>query len=392
MKILHTADWHAGRTLHGVDRTPEIRGVLAEIAELAKTEAVDLIIVAGDIYDSKNPGADAERAVYEFFLSTGAAGIRSVVIAGNHDSPSRLDAIQNLLKLANVHLVGHPQVAGQGGVFDLSLNGEVARVAALPFVSERRIVKVAELLESDPGQWLEKYQGGMRRLIQNLSSTFTNDTVNLLVMHGTMNGATLSNSEYTFHCTDTYALGADILPEGANYVALGHIHKPQAIQGYPENAGRYAGSILQLDFGEQGDAKHVYIVEARAGKPTELLKAVPLQGGKRLKRLSMELDDLDRRAHEFDYDGWLKLNLKLERPRPGLKDRIRADFPNVLSIDIELPEVETSEAELDLEGMDLLAAYARYYEEKRGQGVPDDVQDAFRDLLEDEEEVPEVVI
>ncbi len=392
MKILHTADWHAGRTLHGVDRTPEIRGVLAEIAELAKTEAVDLIIVAGDIYDSKNPGADAERAVYEFFLSTGAAGIRSVVIAGNHDSPSRLDAIQNLLKLANVHLVGHPQVAGQGGVFDLALNGEVARVAALPFVSERRIVKVAELLESDPGQWLEKYQGGMRRLIQNLSSNFTNDTVNLLVMHGTMNGATLSNSEYTFHCTDTYALGADILPDRANYVALGHIHKPQAIQGYPENAGRYAGSILQLDFGEQGDAKHVYIVEARAGKPTELLKAVPLQSGKRLKRLNMELDDLERRAHEFDYDGYLKLALKLERPRPGLKDRIRADFPNVLSIDIELPEVETSEEEVDLEGMDLLAAYARYYEEKRGQGVPDDVQDAFKDLLEEEEEVPEVVI
>ena len=276
-------------------------------------------------------------------------------------------------------------------MFDLALNGEVARVAALPFVSERRIVKVAELLESDPGQWLEKYQGGMRRLIQNLSSTFTNDTVNLLVMHGTMNGATLSNSEYTFHCTDTYALGADILPDRANYVALGHIHKPQAIQGYPENAGRYAGSILQLDFGEQGDAKHVYIVEARAGKPTELLKAVSLQSGKRLKRLNMELDDLDRRAHEFDFDGYLKLALKLERPRPGLKDRIRADFPNVLSIDIELPEVETSEEEVDLEGMDLLTAYARYYEEKRGQSVPDDVQDAFRDLLEDEEEVPEVV-
>ena len=182
------------------------------------------------------------------------------------------------------------------------------------------------------------------------------------------------------------------MPDRANYVALGHIHKPQAIQGYPENAGRYAGSILQLDFGEQGDAKHVYIVEARAGKPTELLKAVPLQSGKRLKRLNMELDDLDRRAHEFDYDGYLKLALKLERPRPGLKDRIRADFPNVLSIDIELPEVETSEAEVDLEGMDLLTAYARYYEEKRGQSVPDDVQDAFRDLLEDEEDVAEVVV
>ena len=132
MKLLHTADWHAGRTLHGVDRTPEIREVLREIADIALSEAVDLIIVAGDVFDSKNPGADATSAVYEFFLKTGAAGVPSVVIAGNHDSPSRLDASSDLLKLTNVHLVGHPKVAGQGGVFDLEIGNETARVAALP--------------------------------------------------------------------------------------------------------------------------------------------------------------------------------------------------------------------------------------------------------------------
>ncbi|MDQ3461346.1 MAG: exonuclease subunit SbcD, partial [Deinococcota bacterium] len=81
MKILHTADWHAGRTLHGVDRTPEIREALREIAALAVDEEVDLILVAGDLYDSKRPGPEAEEAVYEFFLTTGRAGIPSVVIA-----------------------------------------------------------------------------------------------------------------------------------------------------------------------------------------------------------------------------------------------------------------------------------------------------------------------
>ena len=390
MKLLHTADWHAGRSLHGVDRTGEIREVLREIAEIAVSEAVDLILVAGDIYDSKNPGAAADAAVYEFFTTTGAAGIPSVVIAGNHDSPSRLDAIQSLLKLTKVHVVGHPQVAGGGGVFDLRVGGETARVAALPFVSERRIVRVGELLGADPGQWLEKYQEGMRKLIQNLSAGFSNDAVNLLVMHGTMDGATLSNSEYTFHCTDTYALSGDILPTATNYVALGHIHKPQGVVGVPEYAGRYSGSILQLDFGEQGDDKFVYIVEAQPGKPTELLEAVKLTGGKRLQRLSTDLATFESRVHDLDMTAaWYKLNLKLEAPRPGLKDRIKADYPTILAIDIDLPEVETEEDRgVDLEGLSLLEAYAQYHLEKRGELPPDALETAFKTLYEEEEELP----
>jgi len=387
VKILHTADWHAGRSLHGVDRTPEIREVLQEIAEIALTQAVDLIIVAGDIYDNKNPGADADAAIYEFFMTTGAAGIPSVLIAGNHDSPSRLDAISHLLKLTNVHVVGHPQVAGSGGVFDLNIDGEVARVAALPFVSERRIVKVAELLEADPGQWIEKYQEGMRKLIGNLSAQFSNDVVNLLVMHGTMDGATLSNSEYTFHCTDTYALSGDIFPATTNYVAMGHIHKPQGISGVPEQAGRYAGSILQLDFGEQGDDKFVYIVEAQAGKPTELLEAVPLKAGKRLQRLSMDLPTFESRVADLDMAAaWYKLKLKLEAPRPGLKDRIKADYPTILTVEVNLPDVEREEEEtVDLAQLNLLEAYAQYHLEKRGQLPPDDLEKAFKTLYEEEE-------
>lgn len=388
MKILHTADWHAGRQLHGVDRTSEIREVLQEIAELAKQHKVDLILVAGDIYDTKNPGADAEAAVYDFFRDVGSAGIPSVVIAGNHDSPSRLDAVSHLLQLANVFVIGHPKVSSQGGVFDLPIGNELARIAALPFVSERRIVKVGELLDADPGQWLEKYQQGMRKLIQNLSASFSSEVVNLMLMHTTMHGATLSQSEYVFHCTETYALNADILPGKANYIAMGHIHKTQAIQGFAENAGRYSGSVLQLDFGEQGDDKFVYLVEARAGKPTELIDAIKLKGGKQLKRLSLELDAMDRKLEDIrSFEGWLKLKLKLEQPRPGLKDRIKAEFPNVLSVEIELPEQDlVEETGVDLQKMSLLDAYSQYYLEQRGKELPKDIKEAFNQLYVGQED------
>ena len=384
MKILHTADWHAGRSLHGVPRTAEIREVLQEIAELAQSEAVDLILVAGDLFDTRNPGADAEAAVYEFFVTTGQAGIPSVVVAGNHDSPSRIDASSALLKLTDTHAFGEVKVAGQGGAFSLQIGDEVAQIAALPFISERRIVKVAELLEEDPGRWRERYQEGMRKLIGNLTKPFRPDAVNLLVTHTTMNGATLSNSEYQFHCTENYSLSSDLFPERCNYVALGHIHKPQAIDGYPENAGRYSGSVLQLDFGEQGDRKYVYIVEAQAGRPTTLVKQHEIQAGRRLRRVKVALDELDRRTTELaEFDGWLKVTVALDHPLPGLKDRVRRHLPNVLAIELSLPDQkEETHQGVDLEKISMSQAYAQFYEETRGQDLPDALKTAFDDLYE----------
>lgn len=386
MKILHTADWHAGRSLKGVNRTPEIRAALREIAELALSERVDLILVSGDLYDKKNPGADAEEAVYEFFLTTGRKGIPSVVIAGNHDAPTRFDAASGMFKLAHVHVLGEAKVAGQGGAFTLQVGDEVARIAALPFVSERRIVRYGELLESDPGQWFEKYREGMRRLVANLTQSFDDAAVNLLVMHTTMDGATLSHSEYKFHCTESYTLNSDIFPMSTNYVALGHIHKPQAIEGHPENAGRYAGSVIQLDFGEQGDKKYAYIVEAQAGKPTRTLLAHEIRAGKRLKqlRIDCESDDLDSRLLSLsDFDGWLKLKLKLKTPRPGLKDRVKAVLPNVLAVEFEFPDQPEGEVEgVDTEKMELVEAYAQFYRDGRGQELPEALRQAFRELME----------
>jgi exonuclease SbcD len=383
MKLLHTADWHLGRRLHGIDRTAEIADVLKEIAELAKAEAVDLVVVAGDLFDSKNPSAEAEEAAYQFFLDIGQVGIPSVVIAGNHDSPSRLDAVGRLLRLSRVQVVGQPRVSQSGGVFDLVCGAETVRVAALPFVSERRIVKVAALLESDPGAWLSKYRDGMQKLIHNLTAAFSSEVVNLLVLHGTMHGATLARSEYLFHTAENYVLTPEVFPELCNYVALGHIHKAQPIAGYPEAAGRYAGSVVQLDFGELGDDKAVFIVEAAPGRPTELLKVHPLQGGKPLKQVTLTAEMLERRLPELTrFAGYLKLVLELDEPRPGLKDRIMKENANVLSVDVRLPQAAPEARERAAVGQfDLLDAYDAYVQYARGQPPAESLKQAFAALL-----------
>lgn len=385
MKLLHTADWHAGRSLKGADRTPEVRDALLEIAEVAKTEAVDAVLVAGDVFDKRNPPAHAEAAVFDFFLSLAERDIPSIVIAGNHDSPSRLDALSGLLSRVGARVLGKAQVARAGGAFSLNLAGDTLQVAALPFTSERVLVRMADVLDADPGQWRQRYQEGMKALVNNLSQHFAADAVNVLMMHTTMEGATLAHSEYQFYCTEDYTVMPDIIPDSCNYVALGHIHKPQAIQDYAGQGGRYAGSLLQLDFGEAGDTKSVFIIDAKPGRPTELIKQYDITSGKQLRQFRVNYDELERRMSEVKtFDGYAKLVINMDRPVPGLKDRLRREAPNVLDVAVILPERPQEEITgVDFQQVSMIDAFSQYYQEHHGTPLDDDVRRAFNELYED---------
>lgn len=386
MKILHTADWHAGRVLKGVDRTPEIAKALQEVAQLAIEEQVDLILISGDLFDKKNPSALAEKCVYEFFLTIAKANIPSVAIAGNHDASSRLEAISGMLKLTGAHVFGDVRLKNKGGTFELTINDETAQIAALPFISERRIVRYADLLEDDEGKWLEVYREGMRKLIGNLTQDFQANTINLLLLHSMIDGASLSNSEYKFHCTRDYSLDADMLPESANYIALGHVHKTQKIAEVQSSNARYSGSLIQLNFAEAGDKKYVFVVEAKADKPARLIKQHEIKAGKPLKQVKITEDKLEGKLKELqDFYGWLKLIIKLEKPVAGLKDKIIKTLPNVLDIDLKFPErtIEVAKtAQPDPSQIELSEAYEQFYQEEKGHKVPIELLTAFRELIE----------
>ena len=386
MKILHTADWHVGFTLKGVDRTPEIRKALQEIAQLAIEENVDLILIAGDLFDKKNPSADAEACVYEFFLTIAKANIPSVVIGGNHDASSRLEAISGMLKLTGAYVFGNVRLSGQGGAFDLLIKDELAQIAALPFISERRIVRYIELLESDEGQWLEAYRSGMRKLIGNLTQGFKPSAVNLLLLHTMVDGASLSHSEYKFHCTQDYSISPDMLPESANYIALGHVHKTQEIKDLSSNLARYCGSLIQVNFAEAGDKKYVFLIEAKAGKSTKLLKKHQVQAGKPLKHLKISYSELENKITELKgFSGWVKFSLTLDEPVVGLKDKIMKHLPNVLDIEIIPPKRENETVESDKPDpskIELGTAYEQFYQEEKGQQIPERLLTTFRELLD----------
>jgi exonuclease SbcD len=137
MRILHTSDWHVGKTIRGQSRLDEHHRVLAEVTEIARDRAVDLVLVAGDLYESAAPSADAEQAVLQALLDLHDTGAKVVVIAGNHDNPGRFEAIRPVMRELGITVLGHVARPEAGGVMEhTTATGEKAHLALLPFCSQ----------------------------------------------------------------------------------------------------------------------------------------------------------------------------------------------------------------------------------------------------------------
>jgi exonuclease SbcD len=385
VRVLHTSDWHVGRTVRGRSREDEHRAVFAEMAALARDEGVDLVLVAGDVFDHQSPSASAEDVVYEALLRFAEAGAQVVMIAGNHDHPDRLEAVRPLLKLANIHAGARLRRPEDGGCVDVAVrSSETARVALLPWPSKSRIVTAADLMLKDQGQQQGQYADRCGEILQVLSSSFARDTVNLVVAHLAMTGSQAGGGERPSEVIEDYWVPRDKLNVNAQYVALGHYHRAQDLGTlYP---AWYCGSPLQLDFGEEDDTKGVLVLEATAGSPVRAPRLIPLTSGRRMLTVFGSVAELARRndAGEFG-DAYLRVYVS-EPMRSGLAEEVRQLLPNAVEVKIDLPVIAGGEVLSGRDTMtphDLLAAYFEH------ANVRDDkVLKLFDDLLEEEIATP----
>ncbi|MBB5233140.1 metallophosphoesterase family protein [Deinococcus budaensis] len=384
MRVLHTADFHAGRNLRGFDRTPEVQGALTEIAALARSEGVDAVLVSGDLFDTVNPSAEAEATVFDFFLRLRDAGIPAVVIAGNHDSAARLHGLAGLLGWVGVQLVAQPTANPLDLIRTVETKrGETLTVGALPFLSERRLVKAADLLGGDVGAWRQKYREGMGFFLRKVAEGFRPGGVNMLMAHATMDGAVPSGSERTmqFDLLNAYTLSPLQLPSAAQYVALGHVHKPQQASEMP--LAHYPGSVIQLDFGEAGEKKQVNLVEVEPGRPARVTP-IPLASGRELRTVRVTLDNVDARLAALNgFAGLVKVVVRAPSGTalPGLKDRVLRMVPNTLAVELDAVQEDLALPELRREGLSLTELYERFHQERRGE-LPGDLRAAFREADE----------
>ena len=347
----------------------------------SKQQSVDLVLHTGDVFESRNPPAEAEQLVNRFLVRVGRCGAQMVVIAGNHDDPLRLDARSLLTEFVNVQILGRPRPASRGGTRIIETRcGEKAVVAALPFASPGAWVSALDLAGEEASARTQ-YARMFERAVQDLSGAFRPDAVNLLMAHTHIEGALFGESERRVHIGEDWAASPEALPSKASYIALGHIHKPQKVDG-PVPA-YYAGSLLQMDFGEAGEEKTFIVVTASPGKRARLadIEHVPYQGGLPLVDLRASLAELEETADRHR-TGWLRVTVPLTEKDPDLNRKVRELLPNALVVRAELPEAEEP-PDIRLEtGVPPVRHYAAYHLRAHQQAADVAVLDTFQDLYD----------
>ncbi|AFL99083.1 Exodeoxyribonuclease I subunit D [Desulfitobacterium dehalogenans ATCC 51507] len=276
MRILHTSDWHLGKNLEGLSRMEEQELFLKDFIDIVEEKQVDLVIIAGDVYDSPNPPAKAEKMFYDTLKKLSAHGERlTLVIAGNHDNPERLVAAGPLARDHGIIMVGTPKtIVAQGdygrhrvidsgeGFVEVDINGEKAVILTVPYPSEKRLNEVLYDAMDEEEERLKIYGDKIKLLFDNLSEKFREDTINIVVSHLFATGSEESGSERSIQLGGSFIVDGRCFPKAAQYIALGHIHKPQIVQGTDKRA-RYAGSPIHYNKKEIHFAKKCFIVDLK---------------------------------------------------------------------------------------------------------------------------------
>lgn len=333
MRFLHTSDWHVGKTLRGRSRTFEHRAVLSDIVRIAAQNAVDAVLVAGDLFDSAAPPPEAEEIVYRALVDLAETGARVHVIAGNHDNPRRLAAVAPLLARIGVEVVAGPRRPEEGGLatFTASDGAQVA-LARLPFVSQRAIVRSDELMSSDPDEHVLSYADRLARVTRALVEAMPAECVRILATHAFVEGGSLGGGERSAHTIFDYAMKGTAFSGSLHYVALGHLHRTQQIAA--PCPVWYCGSPLQLDFGETETARSVLVVEADPSTPA-IPEVVPVEGGRPLVTIRGTLEEIEAEAETDGIgDAWVRCIVK-EEPRIGLADDVRRVLPDCVDVIVE---------------------------------------------------------
>ncbi len=256
MKILHTADWHLGQTFFDYDRRWEHEAFLSWLKGVLKEQGIDVMLVAGDVFDSPNPSAEAQKMYYRFLCEVAAENpeLQVIIIAGNHDSAARLDSPAVLLELINVTVVGAVRRDGEGRVTDLMR-------MVVPLKGGGCCLAVPYLRQGDHPV-AESYNQGVRLMYEAVYQEGVKKYGHPVIAMGhlQMSGARVSDGDRSERMVigGLEGIGAESFDEGIVYVALGHLHRHQRVGGR-ENV-RYAGAPLPMSFAERNNKQGVTVV------------------------------------------------------------------------------------------------------------------------------------
>ncbi len=356
-KILHTSDWHIGRRLKNHERYDEFKKFFAWLEEIIKSENVDALLVAGDIFDNTTPSARAQDIYYSFLGKIARTNCRHVVIiSGNHDSPAFIDAPKDLLKLFKIHVVGSACENPEDEVktfYDDDGQAELI-VCAVPYLRDRdvRTLKACDDVDSVENSLLRGIKNHYEKVFAHASKIRGASKIPVIGMgHLFARGGKVTEGDgvRSLYVGTAVEVGSDLFPDFLTYTALGHLHSPQKISR--ENI-RYSGSPLSMGFGEAGQKKAVYVVELDGEKLTGL-KEISVPTFQRLERIEGDINKIFAELARYAFQResiWLDITYTGSEALGDLQEKIDnflKDFPliEVLSIRDESRKAEENVSE-----------------------------------------------
>lgn len=381
MKILHTSDWHIGKRLMGRERLDEQAAVLDEIIRICDEEAVELVLLAGDVFDTYTPGAEAEDLFFAKIKQVAGATRAVLIISGNHDDGVRLSAVAPLAEEQGIYIVGNarkplrilqeqgqrtrPISSGKGYAVFVNARGEKAFISTLPYPNEARFKEEKSDLPyvEQMKKWMEEGEIGNE---EKLPSIF--------MAHLFVAGGAVSEGEREIDLGGARAIPVDVLPS-SDYVALGHLHKKQ-------HMGKahcyYSGSPLQYSFDESAD-KGVKVFDLTANG-VENLKDVPLTSGKKLVRL--QADSVENALALLDEypDALVEMKLILTSPLIAADSQALAAKANLVSLVSEIRTEEHLEFQ-SRKGLSDEALFTSFYRANFSAQPDDDLKALFLEVM-----------
>ena len=331
MNILHTSDWHLGQKLLFNEREQEHRLALDWLLNIIQEHAVDLLLVAGDIFDIGNPPNYARQLYYNFLRSLLRSSCRHVVITGgNHDSPAMLNAPAELLKALNIHIIGAATERIEDELIVLSDEQDrpEAVIAAVPFLRDRDLrTSISGEIEADRQARLQQGLSAHYQQLAELALPYRELDIPLIAMgHLYAKGAVASDRQDNIYIGNRENMEARQFPEIFDYVALGHIHRPQTV-GSMEHI-RYSGSLVPLSFSETKDEKSVYLLQFE-GRKLMQLNTVNVPTFRRLKTVQGSLEEVQESLDRFsakpdrELTPWVEVIVESEDYIPQLDQILR---------------------------------------------------------------------
>ncbi len=384
MRILHTADWHIGQRLYERQRLDEHEQFLTWLLQTIKDYSVDLLLVSGDIFDTSLPSAEATNLYYQFLYKLyKSTQIYTVIIAGNHDSARHLEAPKEFLKMGRIHVVGHATDPAECVVQIPPDNPQIA-IAAVPYLSENELPHVSFESEIEKS---ERYRQRLKAFYAECVSHMPTNLPKILMGHLFVHNGREMKSERNIQIGGASAIHASDFPDNVNYVALGHLHRPQTfnVTDYPI---RYSGSPIPMRFNEAEYSKKVFLLEISENGDTVSDEEIEIPVFKELCTVSGDENSIILQANAGEWDGkFIQVKVELEAIVSGINDTIRQAFADrggdVLSVEIELPSIGEDRPQFEVDEMKRPEDIFNQYHKINFGDVPDEsMQQTFKQLVQ----------